>query len=419
MARLLACADNVHRNIWTRFVGPDNVLYDYAGLKGEVLLPTPEECAENKPNTMGWWSPIEDGAFFNGDYLLSQCPRYERLKTKEARARARQLVSGLYLLQDVCGVPGMIARGVGSDGKCHYPCSSNDQVVPWLLGLWRYLSTDIPTATEREECRARLLRELEALRANNWRIPGEAPAFERGNFRHEDGLEGCLSSVHLAIATRLLAELSGDEWPQRHLLDKPLTNGKTRRGIIAEGFSSIAWRSGYCWFASHSQYAVRELYRMEKDPERKRLYHHGLKTLGKTAAEGILRHKDFVGGAGRKFTADWRGMLSAWRPQSCSADGEAVAGPEDKLWGEICPAVREDKDTLHHALPAAWIVAMSEDQELIRQWLPEIVNALEGFDYDQVHYGTMFFAENVVEELLTSRGGAGRGTPSGRRRRPA
>ena len=399
--RLLACAENVHRNIWGRFIGADNVLYDYVGLSGEVSLPTPAECAENKPNAFGWWSPIEDGAFFNGDYLLSQCARYERLRTDESRVKVRRLVSGLHLLQDVCATPGMIARGVGSDGRCHYPCSSNDQVIPWMLGLWRYLSTDIPTVAERDDCRSRLAREIEALRSNNWVIPGERPGFERGDLLHEEW-EGTLNAGHIAIATKILAELTGGTEERAHLqlLHTPMRSGKTRLEAMAEGFSMIEWQSAYCWFTSHSQYAVRELYRLESDPERKSKYLDGLRTFGRVAAEGIMRYRDFVRGQQRQFTPEWRGMLSEWKPQNCSADAGKVAGPENRLWGDICPAVREDKATLHHALPAAWIVTMSEDPELIRRWLPEIVNALEWFDYDQAHYGTLFFAENAVEELM-------------------
>lgn len=400
-ARLLVCAENVHRNIWSRFIGPDNIIYDYVGLNGEVILPTPEECAENKPNAFGWWSPIENGAFFNGDYLLSQCTRYERLRTEESSDRVRQLVSGLYLLQDVCVTPGMIARGVGADGACHYPCASHDQVIPWLLGLWRYCTTDIPTETEREECRIRMLRELQALQAAKWRIPGERPGFERGNLLSTKWIDAV---IHIAIATKIFAELTGNTEDQlhHHFIDTPLPNGKTRRELISDGFNSASWWTGYSWFTSHSLYAVRELYRMEKNPGYKHQYNQVLKTLGKIAAEGILCYKNFSRDQDRIFTPDWHGMLSEWRPQSCSADGDLVAGPENTLWGEICPAVREDKDTLHHALPAAWIVAMSGDMELIKQWMPEIINALEWFDYDRVHYGTLFFAENVVEELLHS-----------------
>ena len=56
-------SDQVNRNLWNRFISPDNIIYDYVGLNGEILLPSPKECLENKPNALGWWSPIEDGAF--------------------------------------------------------------------------------------------------------------------------------------------------------------------------------------------------------------------------------------------------------------------------------------------------------------------------------------------------------------------
>jgi hypothetical protein len=401
LLELQAC---VHRNIWTRFMSPDYILYDYAGLNGEVCLPTPEECEDNKPNALGWWSPIEDGAFFTGDYLLAQCARYDHCQTAEGRDEVRKLVAGLCRLQDAGRAPGMIPRGLGSDGSCHYPASSNDQNIPWMLGLWRYLATDIPTVSEREDCRARLVRHIEALQAANWSIPGERPGFERGSMLHEDGLEGCLSSVHIAITTKIYAELTGDgdERVHRALMDSRLSNGKTRREIIGEGFSTVDWKTGYCWFTSHSQYAVRELYRKEKNPEFKLLYRHALQTLGKTAADGILRYREFQHGKPRAFTPDWRIMLSAWEPQTSSDEAAKVSAPEHALWSKACPAVHEDKSTLLHAIPAAWIVMLSEDPSLIREWLPEIINAIGWFDYDQVHYGALFFVENVIQEILES-----------------
>ncbi|WP_372809071.1 hypothetical protein, partial [Pontiella sp.] len=129
-------------------------------------------------------------------------------------------------------------------------------------------------------------------------------------------------------------------------------------------------------------------------------YHQGLKALGKSAAEGIARYRDFIGGERRAFTPDWRLMLNAWRPQTCADDGVAVAVEEQRIWSKLCPAVSEDKSTALQALPAAWIVTMSEDPEHIRAVTPEILAALESFDYDQAHYASLFFTENVVEELL-------------------
>ena len=49
-AGLPAAAESVNRNLWSRFMSPDSVLYDYAGPAGEVVLPTPEECRRHIPN---------------------------------------------------------------------------------------------------------------------------------------------------------------------------------------------------------------------------------------------------------------------------------------------------------------------------------------------------------------------------------
>jgi hypothetical protein len=129
------------------------------------------------------------------------------------------------------------------------------------------------------------------------------------------------------------------------------------------------------------------------------LYKQALNQLGQTAATEILHYKDFDRSAPRQFTADWRVMLSEWQPQASCADAQKVAYRENPIWGQACPAVKQDKQTLLHALPAAWIVMMSEDDMLIEHWLPEMVNALQWFDYDRMHYGALFFAQNVILEI--------------------
>ncbi len=400
---LLACAIAVRHQLEKRFISPDHILYDYVGLDGEILLPTPEECRRNQPNALGWWSPIENGAFFTGDFLLSQFARYEVERSDEARVMIRNLISGLYKLQDVCEMPGMIARGVGSDGRCHYPASSNDQVIPWLLGLWRYLSTDIPTDEERRECIERLTRQLDALIAAEWRIPGEGASYDRGNMLAEEGLEGYLAAVHLAIATKILADITGDseERLHRHYLDTPLKSGKTRLDIIADCFVSVPWQNWYGWFVSHYQYAVRELYRRERDPKRQEIYRVALAKVAGKAAEGILDYRKFERMQDCTFTPDWRVMLPQWLPHSSSSEAGGIAAAHElPVWNEACPAVHEEKMSLVQALPAAWVVTMSEDPTLIAEWLPEILNALQSFDPDNIYYGAVFFVENVVWELL-------------------
>ncbi|MDR1270725.1 MAG: hypothetical protein LBK82_14510 [Planctomycetaceae bacterium] len=128
-------AEQVNRNILERFISPHNTMYDFVDLNGEISLPTGEECQNNIPNALGWWSPIENGGYFGGIYSISQCMRYEQAKTPENREKVKRLVNGLYKLQDIGNVPGFIARGIAADGKSTYPASSADQTMPFIIGL--------------------------------------------------------------------------------------------------------------------------------------------------------------------------------------------------------------------------------------------------------------------------------------------
>ena len=66
----------IHLTVWSRFINENNLLLDYTDLSGNISLPTPDECEQNQPNALGWWSPIENAGFFNGDYLLGLLTAY-------------------------------------------------------------------------------------------------------------------------------------------------------------------------------------------------------------------------------------------------------------------------------------------------------------------------------------------------------
>lgn len=393
-------ADEVNQVIWSRFIGKDNIMYDYTGLKGEVVLPTPEECAADLPNALGWWTPIENGGFFNGMYLVAQCDRYERNKTPENREKVRRLVAGLYKLQDVGSTPGFIARGVGSDGKCHYAASSNDQNFPWFLGLGRYLDTDIPTPEERQECIARLVRQGEALKKLNWKIPGDRPNFERGWWLGSE----YTACVHIATATRVLYETTGDaKWKKLHyeLMRGRLPDGKERKVCIASGPINMAGWSA--WFLSNCQYAVRILFLRETDPELKKYYAASLRNTARRAVSLIPYYKRFRPSPEQTgFTPDWHVMMPPFAPQKNGTEAAALALEQNKVWSKKSPAVAQEKVWLKPALCAAWIVVLSEETELKRNAMPEIRRMILGLDGTRLYYATFFYLENLVETLNKS-----------------
>lgn len=80
----------MHQQVWGRFIRlPQGHLLDYADETGAAPIPTLAECARCMPKPLGWWTPIENGAFFTGLYayalLSSPNPDPQELKNRLLR----------------------------------------------------------------------------------------------------------------------------------------------------------------------------------------------------------------------------------------------------------------------------------------------------------------------------------------------
>lgn len=393
----LAKAREIDAVLESRFLSSDGVMYDYTGLDGEVLLPTPRECEQSKPNALGWWSPVENGGFFTGMYLCAKCEEYLLEPTPAGIEKIRLLVRGLYKLQDVGDTPGFIARGIGNDGRCHYTASSNDQNFPWFLGLGKYLETSIPDADERRECVDRLRRQGEALAAQEWRIIGDRPNFVRGEW-----LAGEYpSAVHIATATRVLYQATGDRaWLELHrnLLESKAPDGRRRLDIIEGGPEYMgAWA---VWFLVNCQYAVGELIKFETDSDRCGSYRRSLLNAALMTAPLLELHRKFDPAAPRpEFTPDWHLMMPPWRPQQNGKEAQVLAEEQLPVWERACPAIAEEKAYLKPALGAAWMIALSGSPALLAEHRLEIEKLITRYDYRLMYYATFFYAENLIATL--------------------
>ncbi|NCZ71739.1 MAG: hypothetical protein EBY80_16615, partial [Actinobacteria bacterium] len=192
---------------------------------------------QGKPNAIGWWSPIENGPMFTGMYLNAMVERARRSGAAAEKEQARKLAQGLLKCASVSDVPGFVARGVGTDGKCHYPLSSDDQMHPWFLGMQAYLGSDIPTAEERKVLVAKVREVAVALESYGWKVPCDG-AFKgdfRGGFKGEH-FRDVVRYLHMLHATY---EMTGEAvWLERYrkaLAEKPEKSPETRQEICALG----------------------------------------------------------------------------------------------------------------------------------------------------------------------------------------
>ena len=389
--------DRLHRMLWARMVDRDTgVLFDYTPIDGKIEVPTPEECRAGKPNAISWWTPIENGAFFNGLYIDALCAKWQREARPETKEEIKKLAAGLLLLQEVGKRPGFIARGVSTDGRTHYPIGSDDQTFPWFYGLWKYLNSGIPDATEKKAIAARMNLVARAVKDLKWCMPCEAPYDIRGGWSAPHFAQ----AVRIVFVNRIMLELTGDAfWRQsmQEVSSAQLKNGRNRIGIIAEGDPQM--KADQTWIHASSVAALREMLRLETDPERQRQYREGLSRTGAAAAVYIGDYAKFKLDSKEKFSGNWRVMNRIYRPQPTVRDAVAMAMEEIKLWNAESPRIVQEKRFVMLPLFAAWIVLLSGDDALIAREMPQIAAAMRHYRWEELHYSACFVGENIFYSL--------------------
>lgn len=382
--------DQVHEVLWTTRIDAHGLIRDFVG-----ELPTPEDCALGRPNAIGWWSPIENGPMFTGLYLPAMCERARRSGLQADREQVWQLVQGLLLCASVSDVPGFVARGVGTDGRCHYPLGSDDQTHPWFLGLHAFWASDLGTAQQRATVAAKVREVGEALRGYGWRCPADG-AF-RGGFR--GGYTGHLfrDAARYLHLLRIMHAMTGQAvWLDRYYraaAELPHGSEVSRTAICAEGYprdrSTIAHIDDWqLWIYVGSQAALADLARMETSEALRDAFRRGLATNAANARGSIEAWRQFDNGDRQVFGhADWRAGYPTWYPQPTQADAErlAKAGDPAKLGGRKS---YESKGMKNPLAAAAMVALAGEPADR-----PAVEAALGHYDYSQLAMSEMFFGE--------------------------
>nr|ACO70922.1 hypothetical protein [uncultured Verrucomicrobiota bacterium] len=384
-----------HSEIWRRFIDKHDIMLDFTTLDGAVSLPTPEECRLGKPNALGWWSPIENGAMFNGLYMDAMVSRWRVTKEEAAAAKARRLMSGLLFLNSISDVEGFVGRGVTTDGRSHYPMGSNDQTFPWYFGLWRYLDSGLATEEERERIVKRLTITTAAIVKLKWQMPAEAPFGIRGGF----GGYSFESSPRLLFVSKLMHLLTGDaSW------DKNYRDALTATGGTEEKLSRIEWcergmtfdaRNRHSWTAACGVNALRGLWEMEKDETLRARYAHGLQASADVAMESLPLAEEFDNADTSRFEHDWRVMNAEWRPQQTEQEAQTLAEAQLRNFGKIAPRRGLETRLVREPTFAAWIVTLAPDKAILRTRTDAVQRVIAHYDYAKLIYSQFFPVESA------------------------
>ena len=368
---------DVNKRLEREFIGHDGLLLDYVG-----EIPTAEEIADLKPNAMGWWSPIENGSMFTGEWLpalMAEGPR--------KRAVVERCVRGLIKMSEVSDVPGFIARGTGTDGKSHHPCGSNDQTDPWFLGLCEYCRWPYADATLKAKASERLVSVARALETNGWRVPcdGSFKGQNRGKLNGTSMPFWCVT--RFCYMLKSLHLLTGDaHWGDLYSAVKTERLHEIEAGGAIDEKILKACYGNCVWIYLSSAQALALLIKMEENPSDREKMKRGLSAYADRVAYLMKDRVKYENTVERPFRyANWRNGY-AWRIQKTQKEAEAVAysGKPEILGG------RKDyeRSGMANPLAAAAICALAGDAK----FRAEILATLNHFDYSTPNISEFFHA---------------------------
>lgn len=388
-----ARVEKAHAEIWRRFIDRHGVMLDFTGLDGAVDIPTPEECRLGKPNALGWWSPIENGAFFNGLYLEAMLHRW-RLTRREADAdKARRLAGGLMLLASVSDVKGFVGRGVATDGRSHYPMGSDDQTLPWFYGLWRYLESGLASAGERSEIVAKLTETAGEILRLKWRMPAEPPFNLRGAF----GDILFYQAPRLLFVARMMHRVTGEaKWESLYLAALRERGGKeglSRLELCERGMVYDHGPQRHSWTVGNAVAALRALWEMEDDAAIRAAFARGLEASAVRAMESVPDALQLDPAKPLAFDGDWRKLNELWVPQKTENEAATVAGTQAQRLGRLSPRRGQEFRYVREPAFAAWIATLAPDPAALRERAPVIERTLEHLPYEQLHHSQFFPVE--------------------------
>lgn len=386
--------NRAHTEIWRRFIDKHGVMIDFADLDGSCSLPTPEECRLGKPNALGWWAPIENGAMFNGMYLEAIVNRWRVTKDAGAEAKARRLMEGLLFLNSISEVEGFVGRGVSNDGRSHYAIGSNDQTFPWFYGLWYYLCSDLVTKEERKRIVSHLETTAEAIVKLKWQMPAEEPFGVRGSFGGYN-FEG---APRILFVCKMMHQVTGNaKWDAMYREGLMARGGKDRnlsRIELCEHGMTFD-RHKHSWTACSGVCALRGLWEMEADEGLRSRYSLGLQRSADLAMESLPIAEEWDNADTSHFEHNWRVMNEQWKPQKTIREAHDLALKQFKAISKAAPRRGLETHLVREPCFAAWIVTLAPDEALLRSRAAAVKKVITRYDYTKLIYSQFFPVESA------------------------
>ena len=388
--------NELHSLVWKRYIRmPYGHLLDCADTEGNAVIPTADECRAFVPSILGWTTPIADCAMFGGLYLYALCEKYELCPSEHLRNELLTLINGLLLLCDISEVDGFIARGVADDGVTHYPCSSNDQTGPWILGLWKATHSSAIDESTNKEIKQRLCRTLGGFYRNDWMFRNELENTHLGSFKSKDW-RNCAKFLFAAAVSRELGVITEDEF-SAYATEKPEKSIFTRREVLSHGFSHDMANDpvlAQFWINVCAHLSVCELASL--DPEGKAQYECGIALNTVTALAFVRKFDQYKPKDFPPYDHDWRKIVPELKQYSTYEEILEEGKRANPLYSKVCPVRTHERLTLGQALFSAWVAVSGNNREAAEYANACLCECIEKVDWNSVGQSYAFAAEAAL-----------------------
>ena len=307
-------------------------------------------------------------------------------------------MQGLLLLNSISDVKGFVGRGVSTDGKSHYPMGSNDQTLPWFLGLWRYWQSGIATDAEKAKITEHLKTTAEEIVRLGWKMPAEVPFGTRGSFEGFHFEE----TARKLFTMKMLHAVTGDAKGQKAYLDELAKRGGekqlTKRELCAGGMVFF-YAKTHNWTSCTAVGALRALWELETDAALKADYARGLVASAKLAAEALPLAQKWDNADTSPFEMNWRVMNADWKPQTTEKEAQELAMVQLKTFLKASPRRSKETAFVREPTAAAWIVTLCPDATVLNTHAPEVEKVIARYDFTKLYYSQFFWVEMAWERL--------------------
>ena len=372
---------------------PQGHLLDNADSEGNTILPTKEDCEKCLPNPLSWLTSIENGAFFGGLYLYALVTDYDKNPTENRKKEIEILANGLFILCDVGKTDGFIARGVANDGISHYPVSSEDQVGPWLLGLWKLYKSTASDAQMKSKIANKISRTVNGIKNCGYQIPTEWENVYRGSYANDDWRGVCKALFCGMLIDVFAPNLIGGKEYIRLRDEKPNNSLFTRKEIASHGFApDMIKNTGLIqfWIDVCAHLCLKELSKYDKNSAS--YYQKGLLSNGEVAIKFCEEYKKYKNAETLSSPPDWKKLSVS---EECKNPDKmfTLTDAQFKEWKTVFPTYNNEHYFVCNTFSADIIAITCGSDVISKKVQKSLFDALKFINFDTMWYSYGFFGE--------------------------